>query len=164
MPGSKSDCNSIVGNLERFIYFCHTWKGEFKEFLTMKGRIGTREATNVRKVLATVFGILKGLLPPSRCRWLHSQVTLQWLLLLSGVDTAITVYVCVFVCVCAFFLFVGFWSLVLISTVGFDNYCNKWIPSELVDNEFLTLCVCVCLTERGLRSQTKDRVEECRDR
>lgn len=50
-------------------------------------------------------------------------------------------------CLCASLLHV------LISTMGYNNYCNNnRIPSELGDNEFLTLCVCLFLrlTELGL--------------
>lgn len=52
-------------------------------------------------------------------------------------DVALTLCVCV----CLHFHFL---SLVLISTIGFDNYYNKYIPSELVDNEFSdSVCVSV---------------------
>lgn len=55
-------------------------------------------------------------------------------------------------CVCLRFHFL---SLVLISTIGFDNYYNKYIPSELVDNEFSD-SVCVCLSGRtGFHASAK---------
>lgn len=84
--------------------------------------------------------MFRELLSASCCRLLYSQVTHQWLFLLYAWygTYCVCVFVCIFVYLC----------LALISTIGFDNYCNKYIPSELVHNEFSD-CVCVCLTELG---------------
>lgn len=112
---------------------------KYETFYNFKGRNLTRDV-NVRKVLRSVLSILVGPLHPC-WRLLYFQDTHQWLLLRSGFDMAITLFSCVCVCIFVFL----FCSVVLISTIGLDNYCNKWIPLELVDNEFSD---CVCVSDR----------------